>query len=160
MTNKQSLYSFVYSRSRMGTVKPETRGPFKEVFDNGKFEGNIERLVLEFTILKYTQEAGVRFVNSPAPQVPSFQYMPIIYAAFGKPKKFWRWQINTIIAVSSSNMGPGTFERIMLPEQYVDFVVAEAEKLSRTHGLQAEVIYHGDPFYARKYLQQEQQTQN
>lgn len=155
MNNKPN-YSFVHSKKPMGRVDTRTEGQFNELFEDHKFDGGLERIVLEFTIKKWVVEQGVSFVNNPVPPVPSFLYVPIIYKAFDKPKRFLLWKVDNLIAYSSLDMGPWTFDKLMAPEQFIDFVMREAESLAQAFGLKVEVIYHGDPFYARKYLPQQQ----
>ena len=155
------LYSFVSSKTPMGSVARKTKGPVKEIFDEHSFEGALERIVLEFTVRRYDPAQGIRFVSSPVPQEQGFWYMPIIYAAFGKPKKIWRFTIPHTIASSSLSMTSGMFSKSqMRAEEYVDFVVAEAESLAKAYGLTVDIAYHGDPLYARKYFPQNSKTQN
>ena len=48
----------------------------------------------------------------------------------------------------------------MRAEEYVDFVVTEAESLAKAYGLIVEIAYHGDILYARKYLPKQPQRTN
>ena len=84
-------------------VASRTESFFNEIFNDYKFVGSLERLVLEFTMREWEEEQGVSLANSSAPPAPSFMYVPVIYQAYG---------------------------------------------------LKAEIIYHGDPFYVRKYSPQ------
>ncbi|MBI2143393.1 hypothetical protein HYU20_03560 [Candidatus Woesearchaeota archaeon] len=144
----------------MGRVKPETRGLFREVFDNGKFKGafTLERIVLDFTVRKYDPRPGLATPESGVAETP-FWYMPIVYRAFSRPKKVLFWNISNVVALSSLNMQPWHFDgRYMTAEDYVEFVTKEAEALARAFNLPVEVVYHGDPFFARKYLLQARQN--
>ncbi len=159
MNNNQPPYSLVHSGKPMTLVPIITFGLFKEVFQDRTFGGELERIVIEFSTKRLDPAPGTRLVSNPEPQMQGLDYMPIIYTAFGRPKKFLAWRTKNLIARISMNMGPQIFGRPMLPQQLVDFAVSEAASLARTYGLQVEIIYHGDPFYARKYLQQLQQPQ-
>lgn len=156
MNNSQPPYSLVHSGKPMGRVPAITLGPFSEVFDNKRFNGGLERIVLEFTIKRWDPKPGMAFVGSAEPLPQSFDYMPIIYKAFGPKKNLWRLTTGVVASISK-NMGLRDFDRQLRPEEFVDFVVAEAESLAKAYGLTVTIIYHGDPFYARKYLPKPQQ---
>ncbi|MBI2580268.1 hypothetical protein HYV85_00490 [Candidatus Woesearchaeota archaeon] len=157
MTNSQPLCSFTHSEEHMGSVAESTKGPFSEIFDKRQFNGGLERIVLEFTIRRWDPEPGMAFVGSAEPLPQSFNYMPIIYKAFGTKKILWRLTTGVVASVSK-NMYRRDFDRQLRPEEFVDFVVAEAESLAGRYGLKVEIVYHGDPFFARKYLPQVQQN--
>lgn len=158
MNNNKSNYSFVHSKKPMGRVAALTTGTFKEIFEDHSFNGGIERIVLEFTVLKYEPQPSLATPELGGADVQPFWYMPLIYQAFNKPKQFLLWELSNSVAQVSLNMLPSHFRKqYMQSEEYVDFVVKEAEVLAKAFGLQVEIVYHGDPFYARKYLQQQPQ---
>ena len=141
----------------MSRVDESTKGPFSEVFDKMQFSGRLEKIVLKFTVKRWDPEPGMAFVGSVEPLPQSFDYMPIIYKAFGAKKILWRLTTGVVASVSK-NMVPKDFDRRLRPEEFVDFVVAEAESLAKAYGLTVTIIYHGDTFYARKYLPQQRQN--
>lgn len=140
----------------MGHVRPQTEGPFQEIFENHTFTRGLERIVLEFTILPYEPKPGLATPEIGSARVLGFLYMPIVYKAYEKPKKVLIFKTNRVVALSSLNMTPLHFEKQLTAEQHVDFVVGEAEVLAKAFGLSVEIVYHGDRFYARKYLPQKQ----
>lgn len=160
MNNHEPSYSFAHSEEPMGSVAGSTKGPFSEIFDKRQFNGGLERIVLEFTIKRWDPEPGMAFVGSVEPLPQGFNYVPITYKAFGQPKTFLFWKTNSLVASCSLNITPNDFGKPqMRPEEYVDFVVAEAETLANCYGLTVEIIYHGEGFYARKYVPQPQKPQ-
>lgn len=157
--NSQS-FSFRVSNKPMGGVAPLTKGAFKEIFEDHSFSGELERIVLEFTVRQRNPEIGLATPELGSADAPPFWYMPITYKAYGRPKQFLLWKLANCKAETSLNMAPGHFNgQYVSAEGYVDFVVHEAEGLAKAFGLQAKIVYHGDPFYARKYLPKPQQQQ-
>ena len=156
MNNNLPPYKFTASQKFMWDVRPQTEGHFQEIFENHTFTGGLERIVLEFSILTSEPKPGLATPEIGSARVPSFLYMPIVYKAYEKPKKVLIFKTNRVVAFSSLNMTPKDFEKQLTAEQYVDFVVGEAEVLAKAFGLPVEIVYHGDPFYARKYLPQKQ----
>ena len=156
MSNNLHQYEFIRSQNPMGHVRPQTKGPFKEIFEDHTFTGGLERIVLEFSILTCEPKPRLATPESGSARVPSFLYMPIVYKAYEKPRKALIFKNNGLVALSSVNMTPWHFEKQLTAEQHVDFVVKEAEVLAKAFGLSVEIVYHGDPFYARKYLPQKQ----
>ncbi len=153
ISNNQQPYSFACSDRPMGPVTEKTAGHFEEVFDGHTFKGELERIVLEFNIILCRPERGVKLVNSPVPPFQSFFFMPIVYTAFGRAKNFLWLKLPNMAAYSSLNMMPAHFNKTqMLPEEYSEFAAQEAQRLAATYKVPVKVVYHGDPFHARKHL--------
>lgn len=152
-------YSFELAAAPMHNVWGVMSGLAKEIFQDHAFKGTLEKIVLDFTVKTWKPGSGRVHPGTGTQQM--FDYMPIIYRAFGKPKKFLFLKTDGPIASGSVNILPEHFGKsTVLPAEFVDFAVSEANALAKTYHLPVQVVYHGDPLHARKYLPQEERQQS
>lgn len=158
MNGKQSLYSFVHTPKPLGSVVAETAGLFNEVFKNQNFKGTLDRIVMELEIRQgFARARDTAFGNTYAAAGMAWG-MLMVYKAFGPKKFLWR-RTSGIVAYVSTVMLPTDFSKsVMKPEELVDFAVSEAQQLAEKYNLTVQLIYHGHPAYAGKYLHQQSQT--
>lgn len=153
--NAAPKYALVVKREPLMYVAKNV-GYFKQVFEDQNFMGKLERVIIEFEIRQAMLTARDTAFGDTSVLANSVFGLLLVYKAFGPKKVLWR-QTRGLIARGSEVLMPKDFNRvIMRPEEYVDFAVSLGEEFAKTYGLQVELVYHGDPFYARKYLPRKQ----
>ncbi|MBI2176631.1 hypothetical protein HYU40_04795 [Candidatus Woesearchaeota archaeon] len=157
MTNKQLPYRFVHSNDTIGVLPKRNSGHFKEIFGERKFEGALESIVIEFELGQGLAKARDTAFGETSAFANSVWGMIIRYKAFGIVKFLWLQNKGLIAQYSEVLLPPDFMHVTMRPEELVEFAVKEAEHFAELYGLQVQLIYHGHPAYARKYLSKPQQ---
>lgn len=126
----------------------------KSVFDAMNFTGKLERIAIEFTLLRGNMSSKDTAFGRDAAPIMAGYFMPIVYAAFGPKIVLWR-HTNGLVASLATVIKPLDLGGINTrPEKFIDFAVFEAEQFGRHYGLVVELNYHGDPkdYWIRKYV--------
>lgn len=128
------------------------KGAVEEVFGDKSFSRPLERILLECQLGDAQFLINALASHGFMTKLRSGWLLYLIYKAFG-PKKTLFGITTGLIAYSADRLTANDFTRVrMRPAEFVDFAMLEAERLGKKHGKAVEVIYHGHPAYARKYL--------